>query len=144
MNDAQQYIFVRSNWCQNWCQLEAFGTGLWCSALFSQRCQQLLCEIEHRLLIEADVIKIGQDVALRDRDRCRLSLDQHDLSEVLALLDDTQPVAVSVMWSSIVFVWRLVFQMWPLFNQGKRLELDCPNFTGVLYHFSLCLRQTHL
>jgi len=114
-----------------------------CSGLFSQRRQQLLSEIKHSLLIEAYGVEVGQDVPLRERDRCRWSLDHHLPPEVLALLDDTQSVAVSIMWSPIVLVWRLVFHLGPLFNQGQRRELDCPTFMGVLYHLSLCLRMTH-
>jgi hypothetical protein len=74
------------------------------SRLFSQRRQQLLSDIKQSLIIEAYEVEVGQDVSLRDRDGCRLSLDNHLSPEVLALFDDTQPVAVSVMWSPIVLV----------------------------------------
>src|SRR5215472_13270901 len=94
------------------CASHAHGVasmGCCCSGLLSQRRQQLLSEIKHRLIIEAYVIEVGQDVPLRDRDRCRLSLDNTLSPEVLARFDDTQPVAITVMWSPIVLVWRLVF-----------------------------------
>jgi hypothetical protein len=61
-----------------------------------------------------------------------LSLDNHLSPEVLALFDDTQPVAVSIMWSPIVLVCSVVFHLEPLFNQGRRMSVDWPNVTGVL------------
>src|SRR5262245_33936579 len=97
-----------------------------CDGLFSQRRQKLLSEIKHRVVIEAYVIEIGQDVPLRERDRCWWSLDHYLPAEVLALFDDTQPVTSTIMWSPIVFVWRLVFHLGPLFNQGQRMSWTEP------------------
>jgi hypothetical protein len=97
-----------------------------CSGLFSQRRQQFLSEIKQSLLIEAYVVEVGQDVPLRDRDGGRLSLDDNLPPEVLALFDDTQPIAVSVMWSPILLVGRLVFHLGPLFKQGQRMSWSDP------------------